>query len=103
MNTSGVTSGAVFRGVDRRGRVLPGRFSTRAFYSSLRGHVVRAGIKGFVATHSLRAGFVTTALERGVQVPVVMAHTRHKDPAQVAAYYRGELSDENDLTRRMGL
>ena len=49
----------------------------------------RAGLEpADFAGHSLRAGFVTSAAERGQRAKTIMGHTGHKSAAMVGIYTR---------------
>jgi hypothetical protein len=43
-----------------------------------------------IGGHSLRAGLITTAVERGVDPFTVANFARHKDPRQTLGYVRGK-------------
>ncbi|WP_179691874.1 hypothetical protein [Salinibacterium xinjiangense] len=52
-------------------------------------------------THSLRAGFVTTALDNGATVEEVMRQTGHKSPMMVMQYYRSHIVLSLNAGRRV--
>lgn len=54
-----------------------------------------------VAGHSLRAGLITTAVERGVDPFSVAAFARHQDPRQTMGYVRSK--NDVELAGRVGL
>src|SRR5262249_16881507 len=94
---SGITEGAIFRPVDRHGRVHPGRVSGEAVSIVVRERVAAARLDptGF-SGHSLRAGFATSAAQAGVQVWRIKAQTRHGSDAMLARYIReGEIFSNN--------
>jgi len=57
---------------------------------TIRERVIKAGLDhpDDYSTHSLRAGFVTTAKDRGIDEAAIMAHTRHKSPTTIRRYDR---------------
>ncbi|MCU0732923.1 MAG: hypothetical protein MUE84_15235, partial [Hyphomonas sp.] len=58
--------------------------------------IVMAGLDAALySTHSLRSGFLTEAVRRGVPFPEAMAQSQHKSVQQAERYY-------NDAERRMG-
>lgn len=91
LSIAGITSGPIFREVDRHGRIgataLSGRSVARIVKKVL-------GVAGFDASgfsgHSLRAGFVTSALEKKVDEFKIMNITRHVDPKTLRIYDRRE-------------
>jgi integrase len=94
---SGITEGAIFRPVDRHGRVHGGRLSGEAVSNVVRERVADAGLDptGY-SGHSLRAGFATSAAQAGVQAWRIKAQTRHASDAMLARYVRqAELFSDN--------
>jgi integrase len=81
-------SGPVFRSVDRHGNV-GAMLSRSAVGSVVKQYAARAGMdpRDF-GGHSLRAGFVTSAAERGAKTERIMDHTGHKSVAMVRVYAR---------------
>jgi len=88
LDAAGVTEGRVFRSVDRHGN--PGEsLSTRTVAEVVKQHARRAGLDpAEFAGHSLRAGFVTSAAERGARAERIMDHTGHRSVAMVRVYTR---------------
>jgi site-specific recombinase XerD len=94
---SGTTSGAIFRGVNRHGRV-----SRRGLRKDCVGWIVkraasRASLKPEpLGGHSLRAGCVTQAAMNGVSERDIMRQTGHKSAEMLARYIRiGEIFTRN--------
>ena len=85
---SGVSEGRVFRSVDAHENVGQG-LSTRAVADIVKHYAKRSGLDpAEFAGHSLRAGFVTSASEKGATAERIMDHTGHKSVAMVRAYTR---------------
>jgi site-specific recombinase XerC len=85
---SGVRAGAVFRSVDRHGRV-GGRLDGRDVARTLKELATRAGISPMlVSGHSLRAGLATTAALAGRSDRAIMAQGRWKSRTMVDRYVR---------------
>ena len=86
---SGITTGAVFRGVNRHGRP-----SRRGLHKDCVGWILkraalRAGLKPEpVGGHSLRAGHVTQAAMNSVSERDIMRQTGHKSAEMLARYIR---------------
>ena len=91
---SGRTKGAVFvalhRGRGHAGQAELGRLSTRAVARVVRASAVAAGLADPAGNpfsgHSLRRGQITTALDDGAALDVVMRHARHRSPRSTLAY-----------------
>ena len=83
-----ITTGAVFRSVDRHGNVGTS-MSPKALCDVVKLYAEKAGLnpKDF-GGHSLRAGFVTSAAEKGASAERIMDHTGHKSVAMVRVYTR---------------
>jgi integrase len=97
LGASGITEGAIFRPVDRHGRVHGGRLSGEAVSIVVRERVAATGLDpvGY-SGHSLRAGFATSAAQAGVQAWRIKAQTRHASDAMLARYIReGDLFSDN--------
>ncbi len=76
LNASGITEGPVFRPVSRSGRVRmtvrdtnPARLTTQAVADIVKKYATAAGLDpSAFGAHSLRAGYITTAAERGADL-----------------------------------
>jgi len=86
---SGIKSGAVFRGMDKGGRMISHRLSGRAVAEVIQRAAAQAGIdtKRY-SGHSLRAGHVTTAARAGVATHAIMQMTGHRSEKMVRRYIR---------------
>lgn len=91
-----ITEGAVFRGITRHGRI-GGRLSTDAVSEIVQKRAAAAGLDATIfSSHSMRAGFATSAAAAGVEERLIMRQTRHKSAATVRRYIRnGELFARN--------
>ena len=87
---AGITSGPLLRPVNKADRVGPGRLSGAGINRIVQRLVRRAGLDdpGSYSAHSLRAGFVTTAKDRGLAEDTIMRHTRHKSVLIMRRYDR---------------
>lgn len=97
LDTAGISTGAIFRAVDRNGHVRKGRLSDHSVAAIIKEAAKRADLDpAAYAGHSLRAGLATAAAQAGVSERVIMAQTGHKS-VQVARRYirRGDLFREN--------
>jgi integrase len=90
LELSEITTGPVFRKVNRGGVVERARLATDAVRQLLLKRAAKAGLKGTLAEpftpHGLRAGFVTTAYRNGVPDEEIMGHTRHRSLTTMRSY-----------------
>jgi integrase len=97
LSASGIAESAIFRPVDRHGRVHNARLSGEAVSLLVRERIAAAGLDpvGY-SGHSLRAGLATSAAQAGVPAWRIKAQTRHASEATLAHYIRqGELFTDN--------
>ena len=87
---SRITEGAVFRPIDRHGRIQDVRLSGEAVSLVVRGRVAAAGLNPAPYTaHSLRAGLATSASQAGVSSWKIRQQTGHASDAMLSRYIRG--------------
>jgi integrase len=83
--------GPLFRRMTRHGAdlvLLDERINGRVVADVVQRAAAAAGLKGDYAAHSLRAGFVSTALANGANPLQVMERTGHRSVQMLAEYYR---------------
>jgi integrase len=89
LEAASITGGAIFRRIDRHGRLFDGRMSGRAAAERVKR---LAGLVGRdvarIGAHSLRAGLITQAVTNGAHERDVMRHSRHRSVAVFRAYVR---------------
>jgi integrase len=92
-----VKEGAVFRGVDRHGRVASTGLHRDSIAEIFKTAAGRAGMDATnIAGHSVRAGMATQAALNGSSVRAIAKTTRHKSSRVLRRYIRpGELFQEN--------
>lgn len=97
LDAAGIAEGPVFRPVSRSGRVrktetisgLPPRLTTQAVADIIKKYTAAAGLDASTfGAHSLRAGYITTAAERGADLARIMDQSGHRDPRTVVGYIR---------------
>ncbi|MCJ2015917.1 site-specific integrase [Methylobacterium sp. E-065] len=97
LDAAGTTSGPVFRPVSRSGNVRspdPGtaklpRLTDRSVANILQAYCTASGLDASTfGAHSLRAGYITTAAERGADLARIMDQSGHRDPRTVVGYIR---------------
>ena len=101
---AGISSGPLFRTVDRAGRILPRRCSDRAVARAVQRAVrVSGGDPGRVGAHSLRSGFVTSAARAGAPTWAIQLQTGHRSLAQLHQYVRPATLFQENAARYVGL
>jgi integrase len=91
--TAKITAGALFRPINRHEHVLGRRLSGQAVSSIVKERVAAIGVDPApYSGHSLRAGFVTSAAQAGVQSWKIRQQTGHSSDDALARYIRdGEI------------
>lgn len=97
LEASGITSGALFRSINRHGQLQLGRLTDQAVAIVVKRAAAAANLNpDRFAGHSLRAGHATSAAANGAPERVIMAQTGHKSLNMVRRYIRdGNLFREN--------
>jgi integrase len=107
LKAAAITSGSVFRKVNKGGRVETRRLSEDAVRQVLLRRADQAGVKGSlvepVSPHGLRAGFVTTAYRNGVPDEEIMGHTRHRSLTTMRSYVRRAKLSQTSPAGKLGL
>ena len=89
LDAAAITDGPVFRPIDKAGKVRPRRLTDRSVADIVKRRVKPAGLDpALFSGHSLRAGFVTQALDDGVDPFNVRRITRHVDIDTLIDYDR---------------
>ncbi|MDP4027072.1 site-specific integrase [Methylobacterium sp. NEAU 140] len=97
LDAAGIVSGPVFRPVSRSGNVRspdpgtgePPRLTTQAVADIVKRYCTVAGLDAATfGAHSLRAGYITSAAERGADLARIMDQSGHRDPRTVVGYIR---------------
>ncbi|WP_246410686.1 site-specific integrase [Methylobacterium fujisawaense] len=89
LKVAGITAGPVFRAVGKGGAVSAERLTDRSVADIVKRHASAAGLDASLFSgHSLRAGFVTSALAAGADVLKVMHVTRHTAVTTLQKYDR---------------
>jgi site-specific recombinase XerD len=79
----------LFRPIDRHGRIGAAALTDRSVADIVKRHAAAAGLDPKIFSgHSLRAGFVTSALEHGADLFKVMDVTRHRRIETLKGYDR---------------
>ncbi len=104
LEESGISSGPVFRSVNRHGNLQANRLSDKAVALVVKRTAEAAGLDSSkYSGHSLRAGMATSAAAAGVSERAIMNQTGHRSQAMVRRYIReGNLFNDN-AAARLGL
>ena len=97
LNAANVKEGAVFRGVDRHGRVATTGLHRDSIAAIFKTAAARAGMNATnIAGHSVRAGMATQAALNGSSERAIARTTRHRSRRVLRRYIRpGEMFREN--------
>ena len=89
LEASGITEGPLFRPINKSGRILSDRLTDKSLANLVKAYSGKAGLDASTFSgHSLRAGFVTSAADRGAEINRIMDQTRNTDPRTVRGYIR---------------
>lgn len=96
LKRSGVTSGPVFRAIDKWGRLETAALSPQSVNAIVKKRIAMAGLDPVqFSAHGLRSGYMTEAAQQGVSLTEAMQQSQHKSVQQAARYY-------NNAERRLG-
>ena len=104
LSTSGITSGPLFRSINKGGNVAANKLAGMSVARIIKKTAEAAGLDpDLYAGHSLRSGFATTAARNGASEAAIMRQTGHKSLQVVRGYIqRGELFRDT-AAARLGL
>ena len=89
LDAARITDGPVFRPVNKAGRVEGRRLGVKTVERVMKYYCTAAGLDASTfGAHSLRAGYITTAAERGADLARIMDQSGHRDPRTVVGYIR---------------
>jgi site-specific recombinase XerD len=104
LDAASITSGPIFRAVDRWGRVSPTALSDRAVADIVKRCAAAAGFKADdFSGHSLRAGLATSAAAAGVMDRDIMKQTGHKSDRVLRRYIRDGSLFRDNAAGKVGL
>ena len=103
LETTGLTTGPLFRPVSRSDRPLPRRLAPDALRLILRHRLHLAGLpEDFATPHGLRAGFLTQAALDGAPLAAAMKLSLHRSAVQAQKYYADVEITENPAADLLG-
>ncbi len=104
LTASGITSGPVFRAVNRHGQLQDGRLSDKAIALVVKRAAAAAGMDPEkYSGHSLRSGLITTSAMAGLEERDIMRQSGHKSVAVMRSYIHEGSLFRNNVTTRIGL
>lgn len=86
VRAAGITSGALFRRIRRGDHIQPGRITDKTVALVIKAAADRANISADLSGHSLRSGFITSALESGASERSIMNQSGHKSVTVMRSY-----------------
>ncbi len=96
---AGIQEGPVFRRVLKNGRVKNDRLSPQSIRLIVKDIADNAGLSLDLSAHSLRSGFVTTAIRTGKTERSIMNQTGHRSTQVLREYFRREDAIEDNAAR----
>jgi site-specific recombinase XerD len=98
-----LTSGVLFRGIDRHGNVK-NRLTGTSVALIVKKYVELIGLDpSLYSGHSLRAGFATSTAQAGVEERLIMEQTGHKSVSTVRRYIRDASRFSNNAASKLDL
>ena len=102
MDAGGIGCGALFRAVDRWGRVSERGLGPDSVRAAIKRRAKEAGIGGRVSGHSLRIGSAQELAEGGASLAELQKEGRWKDPSMPALYIRNQEASRGAVARLRG-
>lgn len=101
LESEGITSGPIFRHIDRWGNVSERAMSPAGINHMIKRRLAMAGYdETKYSAHGLRAGYLTQAAKDGVTLPEAMRQSQHRSMQQASSYYNDA---EAELSRAVRL
>lgn len=86
-----ITEGAIFRRIDRWGRIGKFGLSGKAVNDIIKKAADRAGLDSdLISAHGLRSGYLTEASLQGVPIEAAMRHSMHRSVQTAVRYYHDQ-------------
>ena len=97
LKLSGISNGAIFRGLDRHNNIVSERLSKRSVGEVIKRAAKAAGLDpSRYSGHSLRSGHCTQSSRAGVAEHIIAQQTGHRSLSSLKRYIRlGRLFEEN--------
>ena len=96
LHQAAIAEGAIFRGIDRWGRLDRKALTPQAVNLILKRRIAEAGLDAALfSAHGLRSGYLTETARRGIPLPEAMQQSQHRSVQQASRYY-------NETERQLG-
>ena len=103
LSASGITSGPLFRRIDRHGNLYE-RLTAQSVRLIVKKNCQEAGLpSASYGAHSLRSGFCSTAAKAGKSEHQIMRQTRHKQSSSLQRYIKHGTIFEDNAASGIGL
>ena len=99
INRAGIQEGPIFRRILKNGRVTDERLTPQSVRLIIKDIAVDADLSLNLSAHSLRSGFVTTAIRQGKTERSIMNQTGHRSTQVLREYFRREDAIEDNAAR----
>lgn len=96
---AGIQEGALFREILKGGRITGERMSPQSMRLVVKRAAAAAGLSLDLSAHSLRSGFVTTAIRQGKTERSIMNQTGHRSAQTLREYFQREDAIEDNAAR----
>lgn len=99
LNCAAITEGPLFRAVLKSARITERRLSAQSIRLVILRATEAAGLSLELSAHSLRSGFVTTAIRQGKTERSIMNQTGHRSAQTLREYFRREDAVEDNAAK----
>ncbi len=99
INRAGIQNGPIFRRILKSGRIMDERLTPQSIRLVIRDTANNAGLSLNLSAHSLRSGFVTTAIRQGKTERSIMNQTGHRSSQVLREYFQREDAIEDNAAR----
>ena len=96
-----ISSGALFRRILRGGQITNQRLTSQSIRLIIKATASAAGLSLNLSAHSLRSGFVTTAIRQGKTERSIMNQTGHKSVQVLREYFQREDAIEDNAAQNL--
>ena len=99
INRAGIQNGPIFRRILKSGRITDERLTPQSIRLVIKDIANNAGLSLNLSAHSLRSGFVTTAIRQGKTERSIMNQTGHRSTQVLREYFQREDAIEDNAAR----
>ena len=99
LDAAAISEGAIFRRIRKGGHIEETRLDGQSVGLAIQRAAAAARLGMELTAHSLRSGFITSAIRRGLTERAVMHQTGHRSTAVMRGYYERESAIEDNAGR----